>query len=92
VHRVRGLIAATRPVAVALASRAAEAPTTLVAPALAARNAARAAFAAGALDVLRLVDAERVYVDAALAAIDLASDAVAAAIETRQVAGEEPLP
>ncbi|MGE0360813.1 MAG: TolC family protein [Vicinamibacterales bacterium] len=91
-RRLRGLMAATRPVAEALAGRAATARASLVEPARAARDAARAAFAAGALDVLRLVDAERVFIDASLAAIDLEIDAVAAAIEARLAAGEEPLP
>ncbi len=40
----------------------------------------------------RLVDAERLYVDAATAALDLEIDAVAAAIEARLAAGEDPLP
>ncbi|MGD9904253.1 MAG: TolC family protein [Vicinamibacterales bacterium] len=91
-RRLRGLLAATWPVAVTLAERARTAATILVEPAGAAREAARAAFAAGALDVLRLVDAERVFIDATLAALDLEIDAVAAAIEARLAAGEDPLP
>lgn len=91
-RRLRGLLAATRPIAAALASRAATARTSLIEPARGARDAAAAAFAAGVLDVLRLVDAERVFIDASLAAIDLEIDAVAAAIEARLAAGEDPLP
>ena len=57
-----------------------------------ARDAARAAFAAGAIDVLRLLDAERVHTEAAAVSLDIAIDAVAAAIDARLAAGEEPLP
>lgn len=91
-RRARGDMAATRAAATALLARAAEARTTLVEPALGARDAARAAFSTGVLDVLRLVDAERMFAEATLVAIDLEIDAVVAAIEARLAAGEEPLP
>lgn len=91
-QRLTVLLAAARQAAATLARRAADLDATLVTPARGARDAARAAFAAGALDVLRLVDAERLYVDAAIAALDLEIDAVAAAIEARLAAGEDPLP
>ena len=91
-RRARGEIAATRAAATALVARAQDARATLVEPALGARDAARAAFSTGVLDVLRLVDAERVYTEAALVAIDLEIDAVVAAIEARLAAGEDPLP
>lgn len=91
-QRLTTLLTASREAAAALAARAAELDTLLVTPARGARDAARAAFAAGALDVLRLVDAERLYVDAAITALDLEIDAVAAALEARLAAGEDPLP
>jgi cobalt-zinc-cadmium efflux system outer membrane protein len=91
-RRLRGEFAAARAAAVTLADRAAWSPAALVEPARAARDAARAAFAAGAIDVLRLLDAERVHTDAAAVSLDIAIDAVAAAIDARVAAGEDPLP
>jgi len=91
-RRARGELAAAREAAERLSARARDARTTLVQPAIAAREAARAAYRAGALDVMRLVDAERVATEASLVATDLDVDAVAAAIEARLAAGEEPLP
>ena len=91
-RRLRGVLAASRAAATTLSGRAAEAHQLLVDPARGARDAARAAFAAGAMDVLRLLDAERVFIDAALVTLELEIDAVAAVIEARLAAGEEPLP
>lgn len=91
-RRARGELVATRQAAAALAVRAGSARAALVTPARAARAAARAAFDAGALDVMRLLDAERVATDAALTTIDLDIDAIAAAIDARVAAGEDPLP
>ena len=91
-RRARGELTATRMAAGRLSERAREVRARLVEPARGAREAARAAFASGALDVLRLVDAERVFTDATLVAIDIEIDAVAAAIEARLAAGEDPLP
>ena len=91
-RRLRGEFAAARAAAAILAERAGWTPTGLVEPARAARDAARAAFAAGAMDVLRLLDAERVHADAAAVSLDISIDAVAAAIEARLAAGEDPLP
>lgn len=91
-RRARGELAATRAAAVALTLRAQDARATLVEPAIGARDAARAAFSTGVLDVLRLVDAERTFTEATLVAIDLEVDAVVAAIEARLAAGEDPLP
>ncbi len=91
-RRARGELAAARAAAQRLGERARDIRGRLVDPARGARDAARAAFATGALDVLRLVDAERVFADAALIAIDLETDAVTAAIEARLAAGEDPLP
>lgn len=91
-QRLEGTLQAARHAAATLAARAADLQATLVSPAAGNRDAARAAFAAGALDVLRLVDAERLYLDAVLASIDIDIDAVVAAIEARLAAGEDPLP
>ncbi|MCC7177467.1 MAG: TolC family protein [Acidobacteria bacterium] len=91
-RRARGDLVAARAAAQRLGERARDIRSRLVDPARGARDAARAAFATGAGDVLRLVDAERVFADAALIAIDLETDAVVAAIEARLAAGEDPLP
>lgn len=91
-RRLRGALASARAAAMTLRARAADAQAQLVEPARGARDAARAAFAAGALDVLRLVDAERVFIDATIVTLELEFDAVAAAIDARLAAGEEPLP
>jgi cobalt-zinc-cadmium efflux system outer membrane protein len=91
-RRARAEATATRAATQTLLTRARDARRQLVEPALGARDAARSAFALGALDVLRLVDAERVYTEAVLVAIDLEAEAVLAAIEARLAAGEEPLP
>lgn len=91
-RRARGEIDATRLAATQLASEARRATDTLLEPARGALSAARAAFDTGAYDILRLLDAERVYTDAALVALDLEIDAVSSAIEARLAAGEAPLP
>lgn len=91
-RRLRGVLASARAAAATLTTRAADVQTQLVEPARGARDAARAAFAAGAFDVLRLVDAERVFIDATIVTLELEFDAVAAAIDARLAAGEEPLP
>jgi cobalt-zinc-cadmium efflux system outer membrane protein len=91
-RRARGEALAARELAGGLAARTRDVRSALLEPAQAARTAARAAYRAGALDVLRLVDAERVATEAALIVTDLEIDAVAAAIEARLAAGEEPLP
>jgi cobalt-zinc-cadmium efflux system outer membrane protein len=91
-RRLGGALASARAAAATLSARAADAQAQLVDPARGARDAARAAFTAGALDVLRLVDAERVFIDATIVTLELEFDAVAAAIDARLAAGEEPLP
>ncbi len=91
-RRLRGTLTAALAAAATLSGRAADAERLMVEPARGARDAARAAFAAGVLDVLRLVDAERVFIDAELVTLQLETDAVAAVIDARLAAGEEPLP
>jgi outer membrane protein, heavy metal efflux system len=56
------------------------------------RTAARAAFAEGRGDVLQLVDAERVFGEAAREALELRLDATLALIQARLARGEAPLP
>ncbi len=72
-----------------LADRSTRAARELLAPAEAVRNAARAAFREGAVDVVRLLDAERVFSDVQRAAADLRLEALAAALEVRLTMGEE---
>jgi outer membrane protein TolC len=72
-----------------LGDRARRIDEDLLKPAEVVRTAARAAFREGAADILNLVDAERVYVDARREALQLKLDAVAAAIQARLVLGEE---
>jgi cobalt-zinc-cadmium efflux system outer membrane protein len=78
--------------AATLVDRARQAPAELLSPAEAVRRAARAAFREGAADVLKLIDAERVYADVQRAAIELRLDALLATIEARFAVGEETIP
>jgi outer membrane protein TolC len=75
-----------------LADRAARAERELLAPAGVVREAARAAFREGTVDVLKLIDAERVYGEVLRTALDLQLEAAGTAIEARIALGEVPLP
>lgn len=75
-----------------LIEEAARTRDALVVPAAIARDAARSAFASGAADVLRLVDAERTYTDAAVTLHQLTSEAVLAAVAARLALAENPWP
>jgi cobalt-zinc-cadmium efflux system outer membrane protein len=75
-----------------MSERAVRAPDELLAPAEDVRRAARAAFREGAADVLKLIDAERVYTEVHRAAIELRLDALLTAIEARFAIGEEAIP
>ena len=75
-----------------LARRSTNAADRLVGPATTARFAARSAFESGAGDLLRLVDAERVWADARVVVNDLALDALTAAIDARLALGEDTIP
>lgn len=75
-----------------LSEQAARSDQELVAPATVVRAAARAAFIEGRGDVLQLVDAERVFGDAAREVLELRLDALHAAIHARIALGETPLP
>ena len=70
-----------------LAAQAALVDTTLIAPAEIVRTAARASFLEGRGDVLQLVDAERVYGEAAREALELRLDAILSSIGARLAAG-----
>ena len=72
-----------------LGERATHVDAELLSPAELVRTAARTAFREGATDILMLVDAERVYVDARREAVQLKLDAIAAALEARLLLGEE---
>jgi outer membrane protein, heavy metal efflux system len=72
-----------------LDERARRVDEELLRPAEVVRVAARSAFREGAADILTLVDAERVYLDARREALLVRLDALAAAIEARVLLGEE---
>ncbi len=76
----------------ALAAAAANLQRDLLAPAEGVRNAAQAMFREGATDVLKLVDAERVYADVRRDALSLAVDAYVAAIDARFALAQEQIP
>jgi len=91
-HRLALEATALVDAAQALSARAGQAAVTLTAPANVVRAAARATFREGATDVLRLIDAERVYADVQRAVLDLRLDALSAAIDARLSLGLEALP
>ncbi len=72
-----------------LDERARRVEDDLLRPAEVVRVAARSAFREGATDILNLVDAERVYLEARREALLVRLDALAAAIEARVILGEE---
>ena len=78
--------------AVALADSASRVGRDLLTPAEGVRNAAQAMFREGATDVLKLVDAERIYADVRREALSLAIDAYVAAIEARFALAQEDIP
>lgn len=84
--------AALTATAQALSNRSSRAERELLEPADVVRNAARASFQEGSADVLRLIDAERVYSDVRRAALELRLEALVAAIEARFAIGEETIP
>jgi cobalt-zinc-cadmium efflux system outer membrane protein len=75
-----------------LSDRAATVTAQLLEPAEAVRESARAAFREGTVDVLKLIDAERVYGDVRRVALDLQLEAIGSTIEARIALGEDPLP
>jgi cobalt-zinc-cadmium efflux system outer membrane protein len=75
-----------------LTTRAERAASELLQPAEAVRSAALATFREGTIDVLKLIDAERVYADVRRAALDLRLEALSATLEARFALGEETIP
>lgn len=78
--------------ATALADSLVRVRRDLLVPAEGVRNAAQAMFREGATDVLKLVDAERIYADVRREALALAVDAYVAAIEARFAVAQEDIP
>lgn len=75
-----------------LAARVARLDDDLVRPAEQARRSALAAFREGAIDVLRVVDAERINAEAHREALDLSVEAFLTSCRARLAAGLEVLP
>jgi cobalt-zinc-cadmium efflux system outer membrane protein len=90
--RARAEVAVLVRAARSLQARLARLDEDLVRPAEEARRSAVTAFAEGAVDVLRVVDAERTHADARRDALDLAVDAFLASCRARLAAGLEALP
>ena len=90
--RARAEVAVLVRAARALQARLAHLDEDLVRPAEEARRSAIAAFAEGAVDVLRVVDAERTHADARREALDLTVDAFLTSCRARLAAGLEALP
>jgi cobalt-zinc-cadmium efflux system outer membrane protein len=89
VRRLASEATALISVARTLTARADRAPEDLLQPAESVRNAALATFREGTADVLKLIDAERVYADVRRAALELRLEALAATLEARLALGEE---
>jgi cobalt-zinc-cadmium efflux system outer membrane protein len=87
--RVAADVRASLEAARLLDARARRVDDELLRPAEVVRVAARSAFREGAADILSLVDAERVYLEARREALLVRLDALAAAIEVRVMLGEE---
>jgi cobalt-zinc-cadmium efflux system outer membrane protein len=93
VRLARAEIDAELRAAAALAERAQQTERELLAPVDVARQAARASFREGGSDVLlRLVDAERVYIEAHRDGLDLKLDAILASLRARLALGQEIAP
>ncbi len=87
--RVAADVRSTLEAARLLDARARLVDEELLRPAETVRVAARSAFREGAADILNLVDAERVYLEARREALLVRLDALAAAVEARIILGEE---
>ncbi len=88
-RRVAAEVRAAIEAAQLLEERARRADEEVLRPAETVRNAARAAFREGSSNILNLVDAERVYLEARREALQVKLDALAAGIEVRVLLGEE---
>jgi cobalt-zinc-cadmium efflux system outer membrane protein len=91
-ERARAEVAILVRSARALQNRLARLDEDLVRPAEEARLSAITAFSEGAVDVLRVVDAERTHADARREALDLAVEAFLTSCRARLAAGLEALP
>ncbi|MDR1990691.1 MAG: TolC family protein [Acidobacteriaceae bacterium] len=76
-------------VAHTLAERASRVAGDLLEPADVVRNAAQATFREGTSDILRVIDAERVYSEVKRTAVELRLDALAASVDARLAVGQE---
>lgn len=92
VQRIASDTAALVETAQTLAERASRATSELLQPAGAVRDASLATFREGAADVMRLIDAERVYADVRRTALELRLEALYAVLEARFALGEERVP
>jgi cobalt-zinc-cadmium efflux system outer membrane protein len=92
VERARAEAAILVRAARSLAERAARVDAELVRPAEEALHSALSAFNEGAVDVLRVVDAERTHADACREALDITVEAFVTTCRARLAAGLEPLP
>jgi cobalt-zinc-cadmium efflux system outer membrane protein len=72
-----------------LAERARRVDEELLAPAALVRLAARTSYGEGAANIVAMVDADRVYLDARREVLQVKLDALAAAFDARVLAGEE---
>ena len=86
---VASALATQRAVATRLATAAAKVEAALIDPARTARDAAYAAVLEGTADVVKLVDADRAYVEARLDALSLLCDAVDAERQLALLLGSE---
>ncbi len=92
VRRLASETAALLETAQTLSDRSDRASSELLDPAAVVRSAALAAFREGATDVLRLIDAERIYSDVRRTALELRLEALYAVLEARFAIGEESIP
>jgi cobalt-zinc-cadmium efflux system outer membrane protein len=92
VRRIASDTTALVEIARTLSDRARRAASELLQPAGVVRDASLATFREGAADVMRLIDAERVYADVRRTALELRLEALTAVLEARVALGEEPIP
>ena len=92
VYQLTNEAAALMRAAQMISERARTAPEELLEPAENVRRAARAAYREGPADVLKLIDAERVYADVRRVVVELRLDALLATLEARFAVGEETIP
>jgi outer membrane protein TolC len=92
VRRIASDTTALVEIARTLSDRARRAASELLQPAGVVRDASLATFREGAADVMRLIDAERVYADVRRTALELRLEALTAVLDARVALGEEPIP